>query len=211
MLRLFSEGRIWKIENYSSASKNGKRINPKVRATTSRSVLKNRSEPQFQKFDILDRALVARFFSPLLMRETRDFTKGQDKLNQQKRLEEQQAKIAAQIERLQKAIIEEREKNYKEVKAIFSKIIQLCVDKNIDPAVLKENLLEIQSSIVKFQKEGNQSGQPGIKSDTESKNLKSEENEREPVSSISSKSENISPGIAEDIAANPYHLDIISE
>ena len=134
-----------------------------------------------------------------------------DKLNQQKRLEEQQAKIAAQIEKLQKAIIEEREKNYKEVKAIFSKIIQLCIDKNIDPAVLKENLLEIQSSIVKFQKEGNQSGQPGIKSDTESKNLKSEENEREPVSSISSKSENISPGIAEDIAANPYHLDIISE
>ena len=134
-----------------------------------------------------------------------------DKLNRQKRLEEQQAKIAAQIDKLQKAIIEEREKNYKEVKIIFSKIIQLCIDKDLDPAILKEKLLEVQSFITGFQKEGNQPGHPTFKSDSESKILRSEENTPKPASSESDKSKSIKPDKSQDMASSPYHLDIISE
>ena len=98
-----------------------------------------------------------------------------DKLNRQKRLEEQQAKIATQIEKLQKTIVEEREKNYKEAKALFSKVIQTCIEKDIDAAILKEKLLELQTFIDSLQNEKKEIRQHlNQETSTNQTNLKSE-------------------------------------
>ena len=136
-----------------------------------------------------------------------------DKLNRQKRLEEQQAKIASQIEKLQKTIVEEREKNYKEAKALFSKIIQACVEKDIDAAILEEKLLELQTFIDSLQNEKKEIRQYLKQEGTSTKqiNLKSEQAGIGSVPSKGAKTDEGAPARSDDIEKNPYHLDIISE
>ncbi|MBR2276167.1 MAG: hypothetical protein IJ873_08945 [Lachnospiraceae bacterium] len=134
------------------------------------------------------------------------------KLNRQNRLEEQQAKIATQIEKLQKTIVEEREKNYKEAKALFSKVIQTCIEKDIDAAILKEKLLELQTFIDSLQNEKKEIRQHlNQETSTNQTNLKSELTGIKSVPSNGANTDEGVPAKSDNIEKNPYHLDIISE